>query len=552
MKKKVVNIILQILVVAMCFSGTIVARAAGDLNQASLTINAAGLGAFATFSITPPATKKYKISIASNANGTTSLWDSGPLSALSTTTSSTASINTTLTTGDLGMLGLTAGTTYYFIISDFNPTTSAKTVLASHSFVYAATYTNTWTEPPTDHTFDGTLTATIQIAGDRATVNLSAQGGTRPASVVIEYGGSLSVSSGQSTTIVIQPDGIGSYEITGLQPLTTYTYAVRDADTATHYYINQRTFVTGASGSGYDLSSGATAAPTCEAGTDGYCLLAPIDGLTVIHDSDLENYISTVYKILIAAAAVLAIVMIFWGGVQYMTTDAWQGKNDGKKRIQNAIIGLIMALASYAILNTVNPNLLNFTFGVDKIDIAYDAPAVITFMSGGGEQGVPTITSQPTTTYDTMLAQAAQQAGLECTLVKAFMMTESGGNPNATSSVGARGLLQLMPSTAQSLGVDPSTLFDPQTNINAGVRLIKSLMTTACNGGVQNSVCNVSNIDYVIAAYNAGPGANRKSKSCQTQTLWECTANAGYQETRNYVPKVKGNYNTLKANNWGC
>jgi hypothetical protein len=350
-------------------------------------------------------------------------------------------------------------------------------------------------------------------------------------------------------TVTIQNDGVFSYTISNLSPNTNYSIDVLRTDTGASVLsgvLQAQTADTSVS-----LDPGATPAPTCTAGTDGYCLLAPISGLSVIHDTDLPNYFNLIYKVGIGLAAVLALIMLFFGGIQYMSTDALSGKTDGKKKMSNALLGLLLALGSYAILNTINPKLLNFTFGIDSVDVAYDPPANIVFSSGGGASGVSNISSN-ITIYDSLLAQAAQSNGVECTLMKAFMITESGGNPNAQSGVGAIGLLQLMPATAQALSVDPATLTDPGININAGTQLVKQLMTTACNGGLMNSVCNVSNLDYVIAAYNAGPGSNKKARLCPTQTLWQCVDYPGYAETRNYVPKVKANYDKLKLNNWGC
>lgn len=77
-------------------------------------------------------------------------------------------------------------------------------------------------------------------------------------------------------------------------------------------------------------------------------------------------------------------------------------------------------------------------------------------------------------------------------LVRAVMRVESGGNPNAISSAGAIGLMQLMPGTARGLGVDPH---DPIRNLEGGIKYLAQL------SGKYNG-------DYVktLAAYNAGSG----------------------------------------------
>lgn len=99
-------------------------------------------------------------------------------------------------------------------------------------------------------------------------------------------------------------------------------------------------------------------------------------------------------------------------------------------------------------------------------------------------------------------------------LVLAVMGIESGGNPQAVSSAGAVGLMQLIPATAERFGVQDST--DPAQNIKGGVAYLDFLMTRFNRDPV-----------LVLAAYNAGEGA--------------VDANAGvppYPETRDYVPKV--------------
>jgi hypothetical protein len=55
--------------------------------------------------------------------------------------------------------------------------------------------------------------------------------------------------------------------------------------------------------------------------------------------------------------------MIVIGGVQYLSTDAISGKNEGRKKIENALGGLLLAILAWLILNTINPELLNIKIG---------------------------------------------------------------------------------------------------------------------------------------------------------------------------------------------
>jgi hypothetical protein len=94
--------------------------------------------------------------------------------------------------------------------------------------------------------------------------------------------------------------------------------------------------------------------------------------------------------------------------------------------------------------------------------------------------------------YTAQVNAAATKYGVDPGLVSAVMQTESGGNPNATSSAGAEGLMQLMPGTAAGLGVTDA--YDPAQNIDGGAHYLAQQL--AHYGG---------NASLAIAAYNAGP-----------------------------------------------
>lgn len=117
-----------------------------------------------------------------------------------------------------------------------------------------------------------------------------------------------------------------------------------------------------------------------------------------------------------------------------------------------------------------------------------------------------------------MIDELAQKYDVDPKLVQALVKQESGFNPNAKSKAGALGLMQLMPTTAQGLGVtDP---MDPKQNLEGGVKYIKSLMNRF-NG----------NVILALAAYNAGPNAVKKYDGVPP-----------YRETQNYVRSVLSNY----------
>lgn len=73
------------------------------------------------------------------------------------------------------------------------------------------------------------------------------------------------------------------------------------------------------------------------------------------------KYLNIIIKIVIGMSAVLAMIMIVMGGLQYMTSELGSGKEAGRQRITHAILGLLLALGAYAILNTINPQLLDIS-----------------------------------------------------------------------------------------------------------------------------------------------------------------------------------------------
>lgn len=95
-----------------------------------------------------------------------------------------------------------------------------------------------------------------------------------------------------------------------------------------------------------------------------YTLLEPLpklsdSGQASLSDKvELSTYIKDAINLLIALSAVAAVFMIVWGGLQYMTTDSWGKKSDGLKKATDAIIGLLMILSTYIILQAVNPAML--------------------------------------------------------------------------------------------------------------------------------------------------------------------------------------------------
>ncbi len=124
---------------------------------------------------------------------------------------------------------------------------------------------------------------------------------------------------------------------------------------------------------------------------------------------------------------------------------------------------------------------------------------------------------------ENLIAKYSDKNGLDKDFVKALVRQESGFNPKATSKCGAMGLMQLMPGTAQGLGV--TNAYDVEQNIAGGTKYLRSMIDRF--GG---------NEQMALAAYNAGPNAVKKYNGIPP-----------YRETQNYVKNVMSMYNNYKV-----
>jgi hypothetical protein len=289
---------------------------------------------------------------------------------------------------------------------------------------------------------------------------------------------------------------------------------------------------------------------------------------------DFGDYFNGLLKFAIGIAGALAVVMIVVGGIQYMSTDNFGEKAVGKEHIKNAVGGMILLLGAYMILNTLNPNLVDFNFSISEVSVEADGVIILT----DAEYQLITGISKPLPAeIEAAVQSAATTHGLEYCQIKALVEKESGSDAGAighdenvswapaytayknsgktfkgtTFAIGSTppknddtavcnepnlcldwrfshgiGIMQLTYFTngttpagpkleSKTFNKPPKELLDMTTNISAGAGLLKNLLTT-CSGDLFKA----------YSAYNSG----------------SCTVNKN-----GYADSVMGIYNACKA-----
>ena len=147
---------------------------------------------------------------------------------------------------------------------------------------------------------------------------------------------------------------------------------------------------------------------------------------------------------------------------------------------------------------------------------------------GADESSPPAYRVLSRTEIDKYVDEMSAKHKVDPELIRAVISAESGYNPTATSRKGAQGLMQLMPGTAQQLGVRDA--YNPKQNIEAGVRYLRALLDKYDG-----------DLDKALAAYNAGEGAVERAGGVP-----------GIRETQNYVQKITDRYfhSDARDRNW--
>jgi hypothetical protein len=156
------------------------------------------------------------------------------------------------------------------------------------------------------------------------------------------------------------------------------------------------------------------------------------------------------------------------------------------------------------------------------IDLPLHSIASIETLPDPPQPPAPAALPTPALDVHDLLSKAGAQHNIDVALLASVVSAESGGRANALSRTGARGLMQLMPGTAQQLGV--SDAFRPDQNIAGGSAYLDSLLTRYND-----------NLAFALAAYNAGPAAVDRYHGVPP-----------YRETRAYVARVMNEFKRRK------
>lgn len=226
----------------------------------------------------------------------------------------------------------------------------------------------------------------------------------------------------------------------------------------------------------------------------------------------LAEYINGVYRYLIGIVLIVAIVMLVYGGFRYLIGSAIDDVSKGKAIIRDALIGMLLVIGAYTILNTVNPDLTVFK----SLTLTHVKEEILE-QPGGIEYGVRqesgTRQGSSFTGYDAIFQRYAGCARLDWRVLKAVAFKESGFNATVVNRYGFIGLFQTKPQFCSlaryGRANDCQNLQDPDNN------------TASAAGGILRSGTNLltercPNIQdpqkFVMLLYfghNSGPGALR-------------------------------------------
>jgi len=199
----------------------------------------------------------------------------------------------------------------------------------------------------------------------------------------------------------------------------------------------------------------------------GYELEVPLPpGVTTV--TGLPQYIGVVYNFSIGLLAILALLMVVMGGFSWITAAGNETKiTAAKTTLVQAIIGLVIGLGSFVLLNTINPNLVTFSFSIPTIETSYSGSS----SSSGSGGGSCTVPDSGNCAPDFLAAHGAGDyfTGDDLNKAAAICQGESGGRLDAASGTDkckdgtsfSHGLFQinLMAHGDKIIGADCTNMF---------------------------------------------------------------------------------------------
>lgn len=263
-------------------------------------------------------------------------------------------------------------------------------------------------------------------------------------------------------------------------------------------------------------------------------------------------YVLSIYKFAIWSVGIAALFMIMLGGFMYITSagnNAAMGK--AKEFIFDAIIGLVMALAAWVILNEINPQLVQIKTLSQQLD-----EAARNYPRTDGSQYPPVATSMPRNCNDQQWQDAFNQAAggdpvQRCTL-QALTAIESGCNQGAPRTQGGRDCGPTQIAAQANCGTTCEALeASPQLALQCSARYLQT-----CSGRWRGAPGSEQQIRDMYAGYNGGCGALQPSASCAGQVnqygnpfqRWDCPVNpGGYQPVPGRTSAFLNYYNQCRG-----
>lgn len=270
------------------------------------------------------------------------------------------------------------------------------------------------------------------------------------------------------------------------------------------------------------------------------------------------GFVARLYQVSLGVAAACALGVILYGAIRYAVSGGnASSQGEARKWISGAIWGLVLLLAAYIILWTINPDLVNL---IDPGLPAANVTAPAANYTGFGNIASFNIGGDPVSFNN---------------LVSAIVQVESSGNPNATRTdckvpsdtttcVTSYGLMQVTPAIAKHYN---SSISNSQNLSGLSDAQIGNLLIQNPNYNKQIGTAHLQDlntqydgdVNKIVAAYNGGLKANLPSVDCPGQLAWQCPydhdtsgnkiSNTGYIPTKNYVKKVNSVFVDLQESN---